>query len=319
MRIFLAGHNGMVGSAIHNVLQEKTDYKVVTRSRDELDLTNQNDVEKFLQSEKLDAVIIAAARVGGINANLTYPAEFIYENIQIQTNLIHSTHSANIQKLLFLGSSCIYPRTENQILKEKDLLSGSFEGTNEPYAIAKVAGIKMCESYNRQYCRDYRSVIPTNLYGPRDNFNLENGHVIPALMRRFHEAKVAKKNEVVVWGRGSVLREFMYVEDMADACLFILKLDKKSYTSKTEPTISHVNVGTGKDITVRKLAEMLQKIVGFEGDIGFDESKPEGASKKLMDSNLLNSLGWAHKFDLESGLIKTYEWYKENQGFLRIC
>ena len=301
-KIFVAGHRGMVGSAICRQLQKKSDVEIITRNRDELDLCDQRAVHEFMKSEKPDEVILAAAKVGGIHANNTYPAEFIYQNLQIQSNVIHAAHINDVQKLLFLGSSCIYPRAVDQPMKEDALLTGVLEPTNEPYAIAKIAGIKMCESYNRQYGRDYRSVMPTNLYGPGDNYHPENSHVVPALIRRFHEAKLENLSEVVVWGSGTPMREFLYVDDMAEASLFVLNLDPEVYEKNIHPTLSHINVGTGSDVTIKELAEVVKHVVGFSGEIEFDSTKPDGTPRKLMDVSKLNDLGWRSKTDLKRGV-----------------
>ena len=305
-KIFVAGHRGMVGSAICRQLQKKSDLEIITRNRDELDLCDQRAVYEFIKSEKPDEVILAAAKVGGIYANNTYPAEFIYQNIQIQNNVIHAAHKNDVQKLLFLGSSCIYPRAVGQPMKEDALLTGILEPTNEPYAIAKIAGIKMCESYNRQYGRDYRSVMPTNLYGPGDNYHPENSHVVPALIRRFHEAKLNKHKEVVVWGSGTPMREFLYVDDMAEASLYVHRLERDSFDKYTSPLLSHVNVGTGVDLTIKELAEKISKIVGFVGTIVFDTTKPDGTVRKLLNVDVLSALGWTAKTNLQSGLEKAY-------------
>ncbi|MEL0613778.1 GDP-L-fucose synthase [Marinomonas arenicola] len=304
-RIFVAGHNGMVGSAIVRQLEKAEDVEIVVRSRAELDLLNQQAVADFFNSENIDQVYLAAAKVGGIHANNTYPADFIYENLMIECNIIHSAHIANVQQLLFLGSSCIYPKLAEQPMAESALLTGILEPTNEPYAIAKIAGIKLCESYNRQYGRDYRSVMPTNLYGPGDNFHPENSHVIPALIRRFHEAKVNGDKEVIAWGSGKPMREFLYVDDMAEASIHVMNLDKKTYDENTEPMLSHINVGSGVDCTIRELVETVAKVVGFEGEIKFDTSKPDGAPRKLMNVDRLKSLGWEYSVTLEKGLLFT--------------
>ena len=305
-KIFVAGHNGMVGSAICRQLQQQSDVKIITSNRKELDLCNQSAVQEFMKSEKLDEVILAAAKVGGIYANNTYPAEFIYENLQIQNNIIHASHVNDVQKLLFLGSSCIYPRQAQQPMKEDALLTGTLEPTNEPYAIAKIAGIKMCESYNRQYGRDYRSVMPTNLYGPGDNYHPENSHVIPALIRRFHEAKKNNLNEVVIWGTGTPKREFLYVDDMAEASLFIHNLDQEIFIAQTQPILSQINIGTGIDVTIKELATAVKEVVGFDGIISFDHTKPNGTLRKLMDVSLLSELGWNASMPLMSGLNLSY-------------
>jgi GDP-L-fucose synthase len=310
-KIYIAGHRGMVGSAIVRQLQTKLDNttQLIFRTHKELDLTNQQQVNDFIAREKPDQIYLAAAKVGGIHANNTYPADFIYKNLMIQTNIIHAAYQNNIQKLLFLGSSCIYPKESLQPIKEEYLLSGHLESTNEPYAIAKIAGIKLCESYNRQHSRDYRSAMPTNLYGPGDNYHLENSHVIPALIRKFHEANESNAPKVTIWGSGNPKREFLYVDDMAAACVYIMNLDKAIYQQHTKPMLSHINVGTGKDLTIKKLAETIAKVTGFEGKIDFDSTKLDGTKRKLMDSTRLNSLGWQSKIDLEQGLKQTYEDY----------
>ena len=316
-KIFVAGHRGMVGSAIVRQLEASGHTNIITRTRSELDLTNQQAVVDFFQHEKIDQVYLAAAKVGGIVANNTYPADFIYENLMIQCNIIHSAHMNNIQQLLFLGSSCIYPKLAEQPMQETALLTGTLEETNEPYAVAKIAGIKLCESYNRQHGRDYRSVMPTNLYGAHDNFHPENSHVIPALLRRFHEAKLNNDAEVVAWGSGKPMREFLYVDDMADASIHVMNLDKSTYDENTEPMLSHINVGTGVDCTIRELVETVAKVVGFEGDIKFDMTKPDGAPRKLMNVDRLKSLGWGYTTSLEEGLRLAYQWFIENQASFR--
>jgi GDP-L-fucose synthase len=306
-KIFVAGHRGMVGSAICRQLQSKRDVQLILRTREELDLCNQASVHEFMKSEKPDEVILAAAKVGGIHANNTYPGEFIYENLQMQNNVIHAAHINDVQKLLFLGSSCIYPRSVEQPMSEDALLTGILEPTNEPYAIAKIAGIKMCESYNRQYGRDYRSVMPTNLYGPGDNYHPENSHVVPALIRRFHEAKINNLDEVVVWGSGKPMREFLYVDDMAEASLFVQNLDRETFIRKTNPMLSHINVGTGTDVTIRELASIIKDVIGFDGGIVFDQTKPDGTPRKLMDVSLLSKLGWTARTPLKVGLRHSYD------------
>tara|TARA_Y100001001_G_scaffold160923_2_gene184431 strand:+ start:10177 stop:11160 length:984 start_codon:yes stop_codon:yes gene_type:complete len=315
-RIFVAGHRGMVGSAIVRRLEALGYTNIVTKTRSELDLTNQQQVQSFFQDEKIEQVYLAAAKVGGIHANNTYPAEFIYENLMIECNLIHAAHQAGIQRLLFLGSSCIYPKYAEQPMKEEALLTGTLEPTNEPYAIAKIAGIKLCESYNRQYGRDYRSVMPTNLYGPNDNFHPDNSHVIPAMMRRFHEAKLAGSPEVVVWGTGRPRREFLYVDDMASASVHIMELSDETYIQHTDPMLSHINIGTGTDCSIRELAEIMKSVVGFEGTLTFDKSKPDGSPRKLMSQSKLKSLGWTSTVSLTEGLAHTYSWMENNANTL---
>ena len=313
-KIFICGHNGMVGSAICRQLQQQPDVEILTRTRAELDLCDQAAVLEFMQSERPDEVILAAAKVGGIHANNTYPAEFIYQNVQIQSNVIHAAHLNDVQKLLFLGSSCIYPRHAPQPMRENALLTGILEPTNEPYAIAKIAGIKMCESYNRQYGRDYRSVMPTNLYGPGDNYHPDNSHVVPALMRRFHEAKDRNSSEVVIWGSGAAKREFLYVDDMAEASLFVHTLHSDIFSEQTQAMLSHVNIGTGADVTIRDLADTVKEVVGFTGNLVFDTSKPDGAPRKLMDVDLLTNLGWTASVGLRDGLRLSYRDFLNNQN-----
>jgi GDP-L-fucose synthase len=317
-KIFVAGHRGMVGSAICRELQKQADVEIISRTRDQLDLCDQRAVHEFMKSEKPDEVILAAAKVGGIHANNTYPAEFIYENLQVQNNIIHAAHMSDVQKLLFLGSSCIYPRQVQQPMREDALLTGTLEPTNEPYAIAKIAGIKMCESYNRQYGRDYRSVMPTNLYGPGDNYHPENSHVVPALIRRFHEAKENNQKEVVVWGSGKPMREFMYIGDMAEASLLVHNLEHDIYEKNTKLMLSHVNVGTGVDITIIELAETIKEVVAFDGNLVFDKTKPDGIMRKLMDVNKLSVLGYKAPTNLKSGLELTYEDFLRNGKVLQI-
>ena len=312
-KIFVAGHRGMVGSAICRQLQKQADVEIITRTRDELELCDQPAVHAFMKSEKPDEVILAAAKVGGIHANNTYPAEFIYQNLQIQNNVSHAAHINDVQKLLFLGSSCIYPRAVEQPMREEALLTGVLEPTNEPYAIAKIAGIKMCESYNRQYGRDYRSVMPTNLYGPGDNYHPENSHVVPALIRRFHEAKENKQDEVVVWGTGTPRREFLYVDDMADASLFVRNLDAETLRGATKPGLSHINLGTGTDVTVKELAETIKDVVEFPGELKFDQTRPDGTQRKLLDVTVLSSLGWNAITILRAGLEQSYADFLSSQ------
>lgn len=316
MRIFVAGHRGMVGSAIASALTARGD-EVVVRTRQQLDLTDQPSVKDFLKNQALDAVVIAAAKVGGIHANDAYPAEFIHENLMIQSNLIHGSYAAGINRLLFLGSSCIYPKGADQPMSESALLTGTLEPTNEPYAIAKIAGIKMCESYNRQYGTDYRSVMPTNLYGPNDNFHPENSHVLPALVRRFHEAVENGSSTVTIWGSGLPRREFLHVHDMANASLFVMDLDHATYASNTSPMLSHINVGTGTDISIADLALLVAKTVGFTGEVQFDSSKPDGTMRKLMDVSRLAKMGWRAGITLEDGLRSTYDWYLANRSMVR--
>lgn len=315
-RIFVAGHNGMVGSAIVRALLASgiPASNVIRRSRAELDLTSQQGVNDLFAREKPDQVYMAAAKVGGIHANNTYPAEFIYDNLMVQSNVIHAAHKHGVQKLLFLGSSCIYPRLAPQPMTEEALLMGKLELTNEPYAVAKIAGIKTCESYNRQYGRDYRSVMPTNLYGPGDNYHPENSHVVPALIRRFHEAKVNAAPVVTIWGTGSPRREFLYVDDMAAACLHVMALPKADYDAQTLPMQNHLNVGFGEDITIAELARVVAKVVGYTGSIDFDTSKPDGPPRKLLDSSRLHSLGWKAATGFEQGLTRAYADYCQHHA-----
>lgn len=309
-KIYVAGHRGMVGSAIVRNLQAQGYTNIVTRTHAELDLTNQAAVQALFETEKPDQVYLAAAKVGGIHANNTFPAEFIYDNLMVQNNVIHQAFLNGVRKLLFLGSSCIYPKLAPQPMSEDALLTGKLESTNEPYAIAKIAGIKMCESYNRQYGQshgvDYRSVMPTNLYGPGDNYHPENSHVIPALIRRFHEAKITNAPEVVIWGTGTPRREFLYVDDMAAASVFVMNLNKRIYDQQVEPMQSHINVGFGDDVTINELAVLIAGVVGYKGQIIFDSTKPDGAPRKWMDSSRLAKLGWSASISLEDGLNKTY-------------
>lgn len=311
-KIFVAGHRGMVGNAILRQLQQDPNNQLVTADRNELDLTNQLAVGEFFEKNKFDQVYLAAAKVGGIHANNTYPADFIYQNLLIQANLINSAHVSGVQRLLFLGSSCIYPKNAPQPMSENALLTGVLESTNEPYAIAKIAGIKLCESYNRQYGRDYRSIMPTNLYGQNDNFHAENSHVIPALLRRFHEATVSGDEEVVVWGSGTPMREFLHVDDMASASIYVMNMDGAALKNVTQPMLSHINVGTGIDCTIRELAETIARVTAYPGRVVFDATKPDGTPRKLLDVSRLNDLGWKATIDLETGLKSTYQWYIEN-------
>ena len=312
-KIYVAGHSGLVGSAIVRNLQSKKFNNLLTISHSKLDLTNQSMVSDFFQKEKPDYVIIAAAKVGGIAANNNFPADFIYDNIMIQTNIINAAFKFHVKKLLFLGSTCIYPKLAEQPIKESALLTGLLEKTNEPYAIAKISGIKLCESYNKQYGTDFRSLMPTNLYGENDNFHPENSHVIPALIRRFHEAKINNYDEVIIWGDGTPMREFLYVDDMADASIFVLSLSKEKYYSVLSPSQTHINAGTSTDISILELSETLKSITGFKGKIVFDPSKPNGTPRKVVDSSKLSEMGWSHKINLLEGLEKTYKWFLSNK------
>ena len=311
-KIYIAGHGGLVGSAIVRKLKEHGFNNLLTRSHQELDLTNQSKAQDFFEKEKPELVILAAGKVGGIYANNTFPADFIYQNIMIEANIIHCAHLYKVKRLLFLGSTCIYPKSIEQPMSETSLLTGILEPTNEPYALAKIAGIKLCESYNRQHGSDFRSVMPTNLYGKNDNFNSETAHVIPALIRKFHDAKINKEKRVSIWGTGNAMREFLYVDDMAEASLFVLGLDKATYQANTHPMLSHINVGTGKDVTIKELAETVSKVIGFNGEIYFDESKPEGTSRKLSNVSRLSEMGWKYNVELRDGLTITYDWYLKN-------
>lgn len=311
-KYYVAGHRGMVGSAIIRQLDARNCRRIITRTHSELDLTEQQAVHAFMNKEKPDIVILAAAKVGGIHANNSFPAEFIYENMMIQANVIHQAYRIGVKKLLFLGSSCIYPRLAPQPMPETCLLTGTLESTNEPYAIAKIAGIKLCESYNRQYGTDYRSVMPTNLYGSNDNFHPENSHVLPALLRRFHEAKQSGADSMTIWGSGTPRREFLHVDDMAAASLFVLGLDVATYAANTEPMLSHINVGTGTDVTIHELAELIADVIGFKGRIVFDTSKPDGTPRKLMDVSRLSRMGWTASVSLRDGLNSTYAWFLEH-------
>ncbi len=316
MKIFVAGHRGMVGGAITRKLEARRSQgeplELVTRSRDELDLTDQHAVRDFLQNERPDAVVLAAAKVGGIHANNTYPAEFMYENLMIEANVIHQSYAAGVQRLLFLGSSCIYPKAVAQPMSEAALLTGVLESTNEPYAVAKIAGIKLCESYNRQYGTDYRSVMPTNLYGPGDNFHPENSHVLPALIRRFHHAARNGASEVTIWGTGTPRREFLHVDDMAEASLFVLDLDQQHYEANTEPMLSHINVGCGTDVSILELAQIVARVTGYNGAVVTDASKPDGTMRKLMNVDRLSQMGWRAQIELEEGIAQTYRWFLDH-------
>lgn len=311
-KIYLAGHQGLVGSAIYRILEDQGYSNVIVRTHKELDLTSQADVNIFFQKEQPTYVIIAAAKVGGIFANNNSPADFIYQNLMIQSNVIHSSFLSNVKRLLFLGSSCIYPKAVEQPMREEALLTGILEPTNEPYAIAKIAGIKLCESYNRQHGTDFRSVMPTNLYGINDNFHDKNSHVIPALIRRFHEAKINKYKEVTVWGTGNAQREFLYVDDMALASIFVLGVEKDLYENNTKPMLSHINIGSGEEISISALAKMIKNIVGFEGRIVFDDTKPDGPPRKFIDISTISKLGWKSMTNLSEGITITYDWLKKH-------
>jgi GDP-L-fucose synthase len=317
MRIFVAGHQGMVGSAVVRALSSMSDNILITASRAELDLLSQNAVMNFFEANQVDQVYLAAAKVGGIHANNEYPGQFIYENLMIQTNIVHAAHLTNVQQLLFLGSSCIYPKLAPQPMDEGSLLTGILEKTNEPYAIAKIAGIKLCESYNRQYGRDYRCVMPTNLYGPNDNFHPQNSHVIPGMMSRFHDAVANNVKVIEIWGSGAPMREFLHVDDMAAASIHVMNLEHGIYAAHTDPMLSHINVGTGIDCTIKELAETIAKVTGFDGRLDFNKSKPDGTARKLMDVSRLRSLGWQSEISLEDGLRSTYGWFKKNSEILR--
>jgi len=316
-KIYIAGHNGMVGSAIVRNLSKKGFVNIITRSSSELDLTNQQDTHGFLQEERPDYVVISAAKVGGIYANNSYPAEFIYQNLMIETNLIHGSYLAGVNQLLFLGSSCIYPKDSLQPIKEEYLLGGILEETNESYAVAKIAGIKLCESYNRQYDTDYRSIMPTNLYGSNDNFHSKNSHVIPALIQKFHKAKVNNNSSVEVWGSGKPMREFLHVDDMADASVFIMSLDKNELKKEVTPMLSHINIGTGIDISIKNVAKIIREVVRFDGEIVFNTEMPDGTKRKLLDIVRIENLGWKHSISLEDGLQATYKWFLENNKTIR--
>lgn len=321
MRVYLAGHRGMVGGAILRRLTARQeageDLDIVTRTHAQLDLTDQAAVRAFMADTRPDVVILAAAKVGGIHANNSFPAEFIRDNLMIELNVIHEAHAAGVTRLLQLGSSCIYPRAAPQPMAESALLTGPLEPTNEPYAIAKIAGIKLCESYNRQYGTDYRSVMPTNLYGPGDNFHPENSHVLPALIRRFHEAAQEGRDEVTIWGTGTPRREFLHVDDMAEASLFVLDLPRGVYDANTQPMLSHINVGSGSDISILELARMVARITGYSGRIATDSTKPDGTMRKLMDVSRLSAMGWTARIPLEQGIAETYRWFLDNKTALR--
>ena len=311
-RIFIAGHGGMVGSALRRQLEKDSSNTIITVNREDLDLCNQQQVAAFFAETEINEVYLSAAKVGGIHANATYPAEFIYDNLMMECNIIHQAWQNGVNKLLFLGSSCIYPRLATQPMKETELLSGQLEPTNEPYAIAKIAGIKLCESYNRQYGTDYRSVLPTNLYGPGDNYHPENSHVIPALLRRFHEAKLSNADSISIWGSGTSLREFLHVDDMARASIHVMDLPLEEYRQVTDPRLSHINVGSGVDCSIAELVGVIQEVTGYEGNISYDTSKPDGAPRKLMDSTKLKSLGWQPQYTLKEGLADAYQWFVEH-------
>jgi GDP-L-fucose synthase len=313
-KVFIAGHQGMVGSAILRKLQKENYKNIVVRARRDLDLTNQQAVKQFIQFEQPECVILAAAKVGGINANNTYPADFIYTNLMIECNVIHQSFIAGVQKLVFLGSSCIYPKLAAQPIAETALLTGQLEPTNEPYAIAKIAGIKLCESYNRQYGTDYRSIMPCNLYGPNDNYLVELSHVVPALIKKIHHAKINSQPKVEVWGTGRALREFLHVDDFASACHHILEIPNRLYQNLVEPMCSHINVGYGEDISIRNLALIICDVVGYDGMLEFNTSKPDGAPQKLMDNKLIRAMGWSPQYNLREGLAQTYQWYLENEA-----
>ncbi len=317
MKVFVAGHNGMVGSAICSELHSNGSYEVITRNKLELNLLNQEDCLNFLKKEKPDIVIVAAAKVGGIKANSEFQSEFLYENLQIQNNLIYGSHLADINKVLFLGSSCIYPKFAKQPITEEELLSGYLEKTNEGYAIAKITGLKLCEFLIKQYDRDFRSLMPCNLYGPKDNFSLENSHVIPALLRKFHIGKTENHSKVEIWGTGKPKREFLHVEDLAKACLFVLEKEKDDFSELYKENIFFQNIGSGYDISIKEVAEGIQNVVGFNGDLSFDKSMPDGTPKKLLDISKISKLGWKQTINFEDGIAKTYKWFLENYESLR--
>jgi GDP-L-fucose synthase len=311
-KIYIAGHRGLVGSAIVRELKSRGFTNLLMRSHKNLDLTNQENVQRFFQEQQPDYVILAAAKVGGIYANNTFPADFIYQNIMIEANVINSAYKIKVKRLLFLGSTCIYPKIAVQPMPEEAILTDVLESTNEPYALAKIAGIKLCESYNRQYGTDFRSVMPTNLYGINDNFHPENSHVIPALMQRFHNAKVNNEEEVVVWGTGNARRDFLHVDEMAEASLFVLELDEETYKYNTQPMISHINIGTGKDITIKELTQTLKEVIGYKGKVYFDKTKPDGSPRKMIDVTRIMNMGWRSNLDFKVGLTETYKWYLGN-------
>ncbi len=315
-KVYVAGHRGMVGAAIIRQLEQLGVEKIITRTHAELDLCDQAAVRAFMQAQKPDFVVLAAAKVGGIYANNEYPAEFIYQNMMIEANVIHEAWASGVNNLLFLGSSCIYPKFAKQPMAESELLTGVLEPTNEPYAVAKIAGIKLCESYNRQYGTDYRSVMPTNLYGPADNYHGLNSHVVPAMIKRFHEAKQDNLPSVEVWGTGKVMREFLHVYDMAAASVFVMQLDKATYQANTQPILSHINVGTGEDVTIAELAQTVKKVVGFKAELVFNADKPEGTPRKLLDVSRINKMGWQASIGLEEGLENAYQWYLEHYDLL---
>jgi GDP-L-fucose synthase len=318
-KVYIAGHQGLVGSALVRKLQSKfdKDIQLITRSHRELDLTNQQQVDNFIAEEKPSEIYLAAAKVGGIHANTTYPVDFIYTNLMIQSNVINAACQNNVKKLLFLGSSCIYPKNSKQPIQEGHLLTNTLESSNEPYALAKIAGIKLCESYNRQYGVDFRSIMPTNLYGPNDNFHHKDSHVIPSLIRKFHEAKVKNEANVEVWGSGNPKREFLHVDDMADASVYIMNLDKKILDNVTNPMLSHINIGTGEDTAIKDVAKIIRVVVGFNGEIIFNTKMPDGVKRKLLDTSKIKNLGWKHSISLRYGLEQTYKWFLENLESLR--
>ena len=316
-KVYIAGHSGMVGTALVRRLSKAGCENLLLRTHGELDLENQEQVQDFMQAEKPDYVFLAAAKVGGISANDTYPAQFIYSNLMIAANVINAAHVAGVGRLLFLGSSCIYPSAATQPMTEDCLLTGALEKTNEPYAIAKIAGIKLCESYNRQYGTDFRSLMPSNLYGPDDNFDLQTSHVLPALLRKFHEAKLSAATSVEIWGSGTPRREFLHVDDLADACLFFSCLSKEQYAAHTKPRLSHLNIGTGSDVTISELAEIIRGVVGYEGNVVYNSDYPDGMKRKLLDVSAVTELGWKARIGLEEGIIATYKWYLENSASSR--